>query len=136
MQTGVGCYQFLLPFSKNYHITPKWQTCTCRIGFTLLSSIISIIPHHTLCVLPMSCICTSPPCHWDIFWATPPFPFYLLWKHYYWHRYSWHSMNSIYFKVSLIKAFMCWLFSSHVLFLLEMGLNSNYEDKYIWTLHF
>lgn len=38
IQTGVRCYQVLLLFSKNDHITPKWQICACGVGFTPVSS--------------------------------------------------------------------------------------------------
>lgn len=52
----MGCYQVLLPFSKNGHITPTWQTRTCRIGFSLASSNESVIPHHTCYVF---CLCLA-----------------------------------------------------------------------------
>lgn len=44
IQRGGGSHQVLLLFSKNDHITPKWQNWICRKGFHLASSLENATP--------------------------------------------------------------------------------------------
>jgi len=47
---GVGCYQVLLLFSKNDHVTPKWQSYVRRIGFPLAAAMKALyLVIHVMC---------------------------------------------------------------------------------------
>lgn len=135
IQKGGGSHQLLLLLSKNDHITPKWQSCIRRIGFHLASNHRSAVPGWT-CYVFCPCLASVAPQCLSSFLFPFFFPFPFIMQTLLLDEYGYHCTNSIYFKVSLLETFMCWLFSYCMFFLLEMGLNSAYEAKYFWTLHF
>lgn len=129
---GVGCYQVLLLLSKNDHITPKWQSCLCRVGFHAGSSG-SFIPCHT-CYKLHSCLMFAVPHCLVIrtFSEQLLICLYICYENIIiGRRIVSTAQIQFLFKVYMIKIFMHWLFSSPLLFLLDMRLNSNYETKYL-----